>query len=120
MVDAKESSGNRERSTAVTELKLLTLCLFLARVVSGSKSMRAFVKGDEVCLAPEDGCRNGRGVVEPGESVRDVEGWSSESPSSSSSRGRVEGMRLGLEPTDKRAPLLAEAEVGVAERVSDG
>lgn len=98
MVDVKDSSGNRERSTAVTELKLLTLCRFLARVVS-SRSLRALEYDDEEYLAPEDGCKKEYGAAEPDERAKDSDGWSSESPSSSSCRVRVEGMRLGLEPT---------------------
>ena len=44
----KESSRNKECSTEVTELRLSILCLFLARVASGSSSRRGSSKGDEV------------------------------------------------------------------------
>ncbi|KAH8106874.1 hypothetical protein BXZ70DRAFT_255680 [Cristinia sonorae] len=58
-----------------------------------------------------EGCRD--------ESAKEAEGRSSESPSSSSSRVRVEGMRLGLELTVVRAPLVAGEETRLEGTVSD-
>lgn len=54
LVDKKESSGMSERSTEVTELRLSTRGLFLARFQSELSDSR--LGGEEAC-ALEDGCR---------------------------------------------------------------
>lgn len=94
----EESSGIRARSTDVTELRLLTLCRFLARKVSESEPECV---GDEAS-ALEEGWRKDKdgGVAECGINK-------SGSSSSSSRRERVAGIRLGLVAGDRTCLLGA-------------